>query len=545
MNSQSAAHAPSGRLWLLTLAVFCAIICAGISHASPPPNLDWPGYGNDGNEQRFVPLTEIDAQSVKRLGLVWSLDLENEMSALSATPLEVNGVLYFSGAFATVYAVDVRSGKLLWSYDPKQNEAAPREMREVWATNRGVAYDDGRIYVATRDCRMIALDARTGKRVWSKSFLVPGTKSTSSGAPRVFNGKVIIGNSGADFGARGYVTAFDGKTGQLLWRFFIVPGDPAKGFENDAMAMAAKTWSGEWWKYGGGGTPWNGITFDKELNRIYIGTGNGGPWNGRFRGAGSPEAGGKDNLFLASVVAVDADTGQYKWHYQFNPGEVWDYKATTDSVLADITIEGKPRKVLMNAPTNGFFYVIDRITGKLISAEKFVKVTWAERIDLATGRPVEVPGTHYEDKPFLMYPSSAGAHNWQAMSFNPQTGLVYIPWMQVGVIYGPSPTTAAATDITQDPSQIAMRVGVPVKPYVDPKDPLDRRGGLLAWDPVAQKERWRVVDPTRFNAGTMTTAGNLVFQGTNTGMFYAYAADTGTQLWSFDAKLGISAPPIS
>jgi quinohemoprotein ethanol dehydrogenase len=529
-----------GSLAKVLLALAGSLALLGCEPAKVKPasqDADWPGVGNTPSEQRFVPLDQINSSNVYRLGLAWSLDLEDE-TALEATPIEVGGVLYFSGGFATVYAVDARKGNLLWKYDPHSNEAAPRWLRSGYGVNRGVAYWEGKVFVATKDCRMIAIDAKTGRPVWSSSFMVPGSKSSSSGAPRVFNGKVIIGNSGADMGARGYVTAFDAKTGKLAWRFFTVPGDPVKGFENEAMAMAAKTWSGEWWKYGGGGTPWNAITFDPEFNQILIGTGNGGPWNASFRGANE-----KDNLFLSSIVAVDANTGKYKWHYQTNPGEVWDYKATADIVLTVLNIEGKPRKVLMQAPTNGFFYVIDRRDGKLISAEKIGKVTWAERIDLKTGRPMERPGARYQNEPFVMYPSAYGAHNWQAMSYNPVTGLVYVPIMQLGQKFGPVPFPKDVPEIGS--SRIEAQTGVPSAGYLDPNDPNDGRGSLVAWDPIARKARWKVDYPSYLNAGTVTTAGNLVFQGTDQGQLYAYAADNGKRLWSFDAKLGIISPPIS
>lgn len=524
-------------LVLLVAGAHSALCAPETRHVDP--NVNWSGYGDDTNEQRFSPLREINPSNVRQLGLAWSLDLDGETS-LEATPLEVDGVLYFSGSLASVYAVDSRTGRMLWRYTPELSQDAARAMRRVWAVNRGVAYWDGKVYVATRDCRLIALDAHTGKPVWISSFFVQGSNSTSTGAPRVFQGKVIIGNSGAEFAARGYVSTFDARTGKLLWRFFIVPGDPARGFEDGAMAMAAKTWSGEWWKYGGGGTPWNAITYDEDLDQLYIGTGNGGPWNSKFRS--TP---GQANLFVASVVALDADTGKYKWHYQYNPNESWDYKATADIVLANLTIANRLRKVLMQAPTNGFFYVIDRQTGHLISAEKIGKVTWADGIDVKSGKPIERPGIRGENGPVIIFPSTQGAHNWQAMSYSPLTGLVYIPYMQLGMRYGPVPSIKNAIDVTADPTRISMRLGVPVEYYRDPQDPMDDRGSLLAWDPVAQKVRWRADYPFYLNAGTLVTAGNLVFQGTNTGHFYAYAADTGTRLWSFDAKLGIIAPPIS
>ncbi len=472
--------------------------------------------------------------------MAWSLDLPGE-NALEATPLAVDGVIYFPGSFGAVYAVDAVAGKELWKYDPQANEASPRGARKIFGANRGVAYWDGKVYVATKDGRMVALDAKTGKPVWTSHFLIKGDLSTSSGAPRIFDGKVIIGNSGAEFGARGYVTTLDARTGKFLWRFFTVPGNPAVDTD-ETTKIAAKTWSGEWWKYGGGGTPWNAITYDAEFNQVLIGTGNGGPWNPRFRCEGK-DGKLKDNLFLASVVALDAKTGKYKWHYQYNPCEAWDYKATMDIVLADLNIDGKPRKVMMQAPSNGFFYVIDRANGKLVSAEKIGKVNWADRIDLKTGRPVERPGIRYQDAPTTIYPSAFGAHNWQPMSYNPDTGLVYIPYIQTGMKISSSATAQA--DVSPDPKKVLLRLGANFEIVSDPKDPLDGKGSLLAWDPVAKKIKWRVDYPFFWNGGTMTTAGNLVFQGTSTGKLYAHDAATGKQLWSFDAKLGIIAPPIT
>ena len=544
-NMQSQAS----RGWRLMAVAFAfgAFVCVmphgPAAAASPAPGGidDWAGHGRTGDEQRFSPLTGINAGNVGRLGLVWSLDLPGEHT-LEATPLEVQGVIYFSGGLGRVYAVDATSGRLLWQYEPQTNVHNARDARIIFGANRGVAYADGRVFVALKDGWMVALDAATGKVEWSARFLLPGDRSASSGAPRAFRGRVIIGNSGAEFGARGYVTTLDAKTGRVLWRFFVVPGDPAKGPDHAAsdevMAMAARTWSGDWWKYGGGGTPWNAITYDEELNQIYVGTGNGGPWNSRFRSDGT-----KDNLFLTSVIALDADTGRYKWHYQYNPQDSWDYKATADIILADLEIDGVPRKVLMQAPTNGFFYVIDRHTGKLISAEKLGKVTWAERIDLASGRPVERAGIRYEKAPFTMFPGVWGAHNWQASSYNPHTGLVYIPYMQMGTTFTPS--AAAEEAVRADPASLELRLGVITTLYVDPNDPMDGKGSLLAWDPVAQKLRWRVDHASIWNPGTMTTAGNLVFQGSNTGELHAYNASTGGLLWSFDAKHGIVAPPIT
>lgn len=501
---------------------------------------DWPGHGRDTKEHRYSPLNEINTDTVERLGLAWSLDLPGETS-LSATPLAVDGIVYFSGTMGAVYAVDGQNGRQLWKYDPHTSRTKPREARMIFAVHRGVAYHDGMVYVALKDGRMVALDAKSGKPVWESPFLIEGQPATSSGAPRVFNGKVIIGNSGADQGTRGYVTTLDARTGKLLWRFFTVPGDPTKpdGAASDGiMPMVRGTWAADAWKYGGGGTVWNGITYDEELNLIYIGVGNGGPWAGKYRSDGT-----QDNLFLSSVVAVDADTGAYRWHYQYNPFEVWDWKATSDMILTEIEVDGRSRKVLMQAPSNGFFYVIDRQSGKVLSAEKIGKVNWAERIDLETGRPVELPGIRYEDKPAVIYPGFWGAHNWQASAYNPVTGLIYIPYIQMGSLYKSSELAEAA--MVADPGMLRWRIGIDVQGYIDPKDPMDGRGSLLAWDPVAGKLRWRVDYPFLWNGGAMVTAGNLVFQGISTGKFAAYQADSGRELWSFDARLGIIAPPIS
>jgi quinohemoprotein ethanol dehydrogenase len=530
-----AAGVPSALLLgLLQCAVLLASPCMAVE--------EWPAHGRDAREQRYAPLKDIKASTVSRLGLAWSLDLPDEHSSLEGTPLEVGGTLYFSGSMGAVYAVDAQTGTQLWKYTPEVHKDRPREARMIFATNRGVAYWQGHIFVALKDGRMVALNARNGRPRWITRFLLEGVLATSTGAPRVFKGKVIIGNSGADLGTRGYVTTLDAATGKLLWRFFLVPGDPSQGPDHAAsdsiMPMAQKTWSGDWWKYGGGGTAWNAITYDEELNQVYIGTGNGGPWGGKFRSDGT-----KDNLFLASVVALDADTGHYKWHYQYNPLEVWDWKATADIILADLPIAGKSRKVLMQAPSNGFFYVIDRHTGKVISAEKIGKANWADRIDLATGRPVEHPGIRYENQPFTLYPGFFGAHNWQASSYNPGTGLVYIPYMQVGATY--SRSARAEESLLSDRTLIKFRLGVEAHAQLDPADPLDGKGSLLAWDPVAQKLRWRVDHPFYWNGGTLSTAGNLVFQGLSTGQFLAYDATSGAKLWSFDAKLGIIAPPIS
>jgi len=501
---------------------------AGQYYSADAGTEDWPLIGQSTAQQHFSDLSQINVSTVKDLGLAWSLDLGGEHT-LAAPPIEAEGTLYFPGSAGTAYAVGAKTGELKWRYDAEIWKARPQGMGIIFRTNRGVAYDNGKVFLGALDGRLIALDAKTGKKLWETMTLDPDSMMNVTGAPRVFNGKVVIGQSGGDFGERGYLSAYDQQTGKLVWRFYTVPGDPEHDRQDanaEALAMAAKTWSPNFWKKtGGGGTVWEGVTFDKELNRLYIGTGNSGPYDPQER---SP--GGGDNLFLASIVAVDADTGKYIWHYQVNPREAWDYKAAANIVLSDLTIDGKKRKVILQAPTNGFFYVIDRETGKLISAEKYAKANWAKRIDIKTGRPVEVANVRYEKKPFTMWPSAYGAHNWQPMSFNPQTGLVYIPTMQLATVYGK----------TDNP---IFGGGTYMKMVKVDKD--DGNGALVAWDPIAQKARWRVPIKGMWNGGTITTAGDLVFQGDNNGLFHAYNAKTGDELWTFDAKLGIVAAPIT
>ena len=496
---------------------------------------NWLSFGRTYSEQRFSPLTAINAENVKKLGLEWSLELPGERSLL-ATPLVVDGMLYFTASYSVIYAVDARTHKIVWRYDPKVLEVAGERARIFWDSNRGLAYWKGKVFVATGDGRLIGVDAKSGQEVWSTQTFEKTKPLYINGAPRAFRGKVLIGNGGTEIGAaRGYVTAYDAETGKQAWRFFLVPGNPADGFEDEAQAMAAKTWKGEWWKHGGGANSWHGWTYDPDFNRIYIGTGNGSPWNQKIR---SP--GGGDNLFVCSIVALDADTGKYVWHYQTNPGETWDYNSNMDIVLADLNIGGKPVKAIMHAPKNGFFYVIDRSNGKLISAEKIAKVTWASRIDLKTGRPVEIEGSRYEDGEEIVSPSPFGAHSWHAMSFNPATGLAYLPTIEMAGWFSDKdkkPLTWQSPSWEMDP-------GVRFTPGDEVALKMDS-SWLLAWDPVKQKAAWKIALPGVWNPGTMTTAGSLVFEGRADGKFVAYQAQDGKALWTFDTQVGISAPPVT
>lgn len=488
---------------------------------------NWVSHNGDPDETAYSSLDGINTGNIHKLGLAWSLDLPGE-SSLEATPLAVDGVLYFTGSYAAVYAVDAASGKLLWKFDPETWKYAPARMALSLPVNHGAAYADGRIFSASLDGRLNALDAKTGKVLWSVETLPASGMKSVTGAPRTFKGKVIIGNGGADMGERGYVTAYDAATGHQVWRFYVTPGTPDENKGDPAMERAAETWSGEYWKTGTGGAVWDSMTFDADLNRIYLGTGNGGPYDSDIR---SPGKG--DNLYVASIVALDADTGKYVWHYQANPRDCWDYDATQQMILADVVIRGAHRKVLMQAPKNGFFYVLDRRTGKLISAEKIGKATWAERIDLTTGRPVEAPNVRYGANDAVIWPSPIGAHGWQSMSFSPKTGLVYIPYMQLGARFHkgkPLPGVASFGGV----SMALVKA-----------DAQDGKGALLAWDPVKQELRWKAQLDTLWNGGTLATAGNLVFQGAADGYIRAYNALTGERLWQFNAGLGIIAAPSS
>ena len=503
--------------------------------ASSMPN-DWLGFGRTSGEQHFSPLTQIDQHTVAKLGLAWSLDLPlgNSVSA----PIEVSGVLYIATGYSVVRAIDAVSGRVLWTYDPKAPEVSGIKLRQGWGI-RGLAYEAGRIFVGTHDGRLVALDAKTGAVDWTQQTLPQNDASFISGPPRVFDGKVIIGFGGADVdNIRGYVSAYDAATGKQIWKFYTVPGDPAKGFENDAMAMAAKTWAGDWWKYGGGGTVWNAMTYDATTDTMIIGVGNGAPWNHRIRSDGKG-----DNLFLSSIVGLDAKTGAYKWHYQTNPAESWDYNASMDIELADLTIDGHPRHVLMTAPKYGFFYVIDRVTGKLISAKPFVKVTWAKGIDIASGRPIEDPRDRYPNgSTFTMWPGPVGAHSWLPMAFSPKAGLAFIPAIEMATSYTDKGITranwkrapGAAVDGATIPNFVVKDAG-----------PLNGTSSLIAWDPVAQRQVWKVANPGMWNGGVMATGGDLVFQGRITGQFNAYGAGDGKLLWSYAAQAPVTAPPIS
>jgi len=488
---------------------------------------NWLSYGRTYSEQRYSPLAKISDSNANQLGLTWYADLDTDRGQES-TPLVIDGMLYVSTAWSMVKAYDAKTGKPRWSYDPQ----VPRELGVNGCcdvVSRGIAAWNGKIYVATFDGRLIAVDAKTGKDVWSVVTVDRTKPYTITGAPRVFKGKVVIGNSGAEYGVRGYISAYDAETGKMVWRFYTVPGNPAEPFENKAMEMAAKTWAGEWWKEGGGGTVWDAISYDPELNLVYFGVGNGLEWPRARRSADKG-----DNLFLSSIVALNADTGAYVWHYQATPGEEWDFDAVQQLMLADLELGGKRRQVLMQANKNGFFYVLDRRTGQFISAKTFVNINWAKGIDERTGRPIENPGIRYSStgKPVQMMPGPDGAHTWHPMAFSPKTGLVYIPAQEIGKKFTP------LKDFQISPE--GWNLGVAVDGTPEPK-----KGYLLAWDPVNQKEVWRADHRGPWNGGAVATAGNLVAQGDAAGYFNVYRADTGEKLWSTFAQSAIMAGPVT
>lgn len=509
---------------------------------SLPKDVEWDLYGNDSGEQRFSKLDQINTKTVGNLGLTWSFDMFTKRG-MQATPLMLNKTIYTTSSWSIVYALDAITGELKWTYDPKVDRAFLAKGC-CGAVNRGVAYANGKIYVAAYDGRLIALDAKSGELQWEVQTTDRTKSYTITGAPRIANDKVVIGNGGAELGVRGYVTAYDLDTGAQQWRFYTVPGNPEDGFESPAMEMAAKTWSGKWWEWGGGGTVWDSMVYDPELDLLYLGVGNGSPWNAKLR---SPEGG--DNLFLASIVAVNPNNGDYVWHYQTTPGETWDYTATQHMVLADLEIAGQPRKVLMQAPKNGFFYVLDRITGELLSAEKFTFANWASHVDMNTGRPVESKNSRLFDGKNVTIPSNAGAHNWPPMSFNHDTGLVYIPSMVVPITF-----LEPTNDVDTKPNQGLWNTGFDRNGNVPPPIPEAQlaefikgavTGQLIAWDPITQSAKWATEPSRPSGGGVLSTAGDLVFQADGFGQFTAYNAASGDKLWSHDVQTSAMAAPMT
>ncbi|MHA6332650.1 PQQ-dependent dehydrogenase, methanol/ethanol family [Qipengyuania sp. CAU 1752] len=504
---------------------------------------NWITHGRTYSEQRFSPLTQVGRENVSELGLAWYADMDTARGQ-EATPLVMDGRLYLTTAWSKVKAFDAATGAPLWEYDPQvPGETAVKACCDV--VNRGLAAWNDKLYLGTLDGRLVALDRDTGEVAWEKVTVDQSQAYTITGAPRVIDGKVLIGNGGAEFGVRGYLAAYDAEDGEELWRFYTVPGEPGQD-DPEYLKSAAKTWSGEWWKLGGGGTVWDSMAYDPDLDLLYFGVGNGSPWNRAYRSPGKDGTGEGDNLYLSSIVAIRPDTGEYVWHYQTTPGETWDYTATQHIILADMEIGGRERQVLMQAPKNGFFYVIDRATGEFISAKEYIPQNWAKGID-KDGRPIfsEEARIDKTGQPALVMPGPLGGHNWHPMAFHPGEGLVYIPAFEAATIYAPEanwkPDAARGFNVGYDlgAGDLPPDLGVRKQVYGTIK------GKLMAWDPVAQKARWTVEFPGPWNGGILATGGGLVFQGNSSSDFAAYDAANGKKLWSFPAQTGIVAPPIT
>ena len=511
------------------------------------PKGEWLSYGRTYREQRFSPLDSVNRDNVDELDLVWSFKFDTARG-MEATPIVHDGVIYVSTGWSHVHAIDARSGEELWHYDAKVPKAQLAKTC-CGPVNRGVAIwqEDSdsplQVFFGALDGRLIALDAATGIENWSVQSTPTDGNYSITGAPRIVKGMIIIGNGGAELGVRGYVSAYDVTTGEMKWRFYTVPGDRNKPQENAALEAALETWSGnEWYKLGGGGgTAWDSLVYDPELDLLYIGTGNGSPWNRELR---SP--GGGDNLYLSSIVALRPDTGEYVWHYQVTPADNWDYTATQQMVLAELEIDGEMRSVIMQAPKNGFFYVLDRKTGELLSAEKFGRVTWATHVDMETGRPVESKFANYQENGgSFIWPSPYGAHNWQPMSFSTKTGLMYIPVQSIPSYF------SAVKEVMYRVNR--WNTGVDLNTNRDPKSWVAGRasadaliyGELVAWDPVKKKRAWKVHHSKPSNGGILSTAGDLVFQGTWDGTFAAYDAYNGKKLWQYKSDSAVLAGPMT
>jgi quinohemoprotein ethanol dehydrogenase len=495
----------------------------------------WLSYGRTQGETRYSPLKQIDKTNASRLGLAWTYELGAGGSNQEGTPLMWNSTLYGITTWSVVYALDAGTGKELWRWDPEVNQTTVRPVICCGIVNRGIALYNGMIIAPAIDGRMFALNAMTGKPVWESRVVYPQDQYTLTMAPRIAGGKVIIGVSGGDKPTRGQFVALDAQTGQIAWRFYTVPGDPSKPFENQAMRTAAKTWGGDFYTKGGGGAVWDGFAYDPEANLVYVGTGNAEPWVQKFRGAQN-----LDNLYTCSILAVDLTTGQLKWYYQTVPNDNWDFDSVQQLMLLDLNINGRMRKVITQAPKNGFFYILDRVAGEFISAEPFVKVSWALRMGEG-GRPVVNPAAYYDQDPISVYPTGGGAHNWAPMSYNPNTGLVYIPASYSSFPYQAQVELKPGTTGYVRPSGETKVI----EPTMGPEPPKGARGGLQAWDPAKQTLKWNVEGGGGIGGGTTTTAGMVVFQTINDGRFRAVAADAGEILYEIKVGRTGMAPPIT
>jgi len=507
--------------------------------ASPSDSADnWLVHGRTYDESRHSPLNEINSGNVSKLGLAWSYATRTHRG-LEATPIVVDGVLYATATWSVVFALDAMTGRELWRFDPKVPRYKARDTC-CDVVNRGVAVWKGRVYVGTIDGRLIAIEAETGEPVWDVQTTDPTRPYTITGAPRIVKGLVVIGNSGADFGVRGFVTAYDAATGEQRWRFYTVPASKSGPHEHKELAIAAKTWPADsMWESGLGGTAWDAMAYDPQLNLLYVGTGNSSVYHREHR---SP--GGGDNLYLASILALRPETGELVWHYQTTPGEQWDYTATQQMILTDRVWQGRPRKLLLQAPKNGFFYVLDRETGELLSAEPFVSVSWASHVDLATGRPVEREEASWSDEWKIVTPHPIGAHSWHPMSFDSDRGTVYLQTFDMAYGFVPDHDfkfIPGGFNTGEDWTQLAELT----EGMAPMKNAFCTPSRLVAWDIEKQEKKWEAVQDRTTAAGVLSTEGDLVFQGSVTGDFSAYHAETGEKLWSAPTGVSIMAAPVT
>jgi PQQ-dependent dehydrogenase (methanol/ethanol family) len=550
---------------------------------------NWVAYGVNWAEQRYTPLDQINVSNVSRLGVEWSYAIPlapgNPETHQEATPLVFNGVLYSITPWSIVYAVDLRTRKELWQSDPAVDQQIWRSRICCGVVNRGIALYEGKVIAPVVDGRLRALDAATGKVLWEVRVSPDNMAYTITMAPRVIKGgRVIIGVSGGEYAVRGFFSAYDVNTGKMAWRFYTVPGDPAKPFEHPDLEAAAKTWSNEWWKMGGGAGVWNGMAYDDVNDIVYVGTGQPGPWTDMHRGPG-------DNLYSNSIVAVRGATGQLVWHYQEVPGDNWDYDSIADLMLLDLPINGRMRQVIMHAPKSGFFYILDRVTGEFLSADPITKISWASGVDPKTGKAIVNPGALYRTSPVVVMPGPSGGHVWAPWTYSPLTGLVYFPGNAGGSYtyradpnYVPAPTDIGPTGRGRmnmgtggggggrggrgrggnqgtDTVPIAVenaqgRGEAPTAPAAapaPPPEPLPVFGPdgptgnvLYAWDPVARKERWRVAGGGAgpFAGGSLSTGGNLVFSSVNNRLL-AFNAMTGERVLELDLQMSQMGPPVS
>ena len=496
----------------------------------------WLSYGRDQAETRYSTLKQINDSNAKRLGLEWTYAVGAGGGNQEGTPLMWNKTLYGITTWSVVYALDARTGRELWRWDPEVNQAAVRPRICCGIVNRGIALYNGMIIAATNDGRLQALGALTGKPLWEARVAFPQDLYTLTMAPRIAGGKVIIGASGGDKATRGFFAAFDASTGRQAWKFYTVPGNPELPPENDAMKAALKTWGGDFWTKGGGGAVWDGVAYDPEASLVYVGTGNAEPWVQKFRGAQNV-----DNLYTCSILAVDLTSGRLKWYFQTTPNDNWDYDSVQQLMLLDLNVKGKTRKVITQASKNGFFWVLDRLTGEFISAAAYVKTTWALGLD-AKGRPMVNPAAYYDTDPITLFPTGGGAHNWSPMSYSPNTGYVYIPVFLQPYTYEAQkefrPGSTGYARSGRDPKLIDS-------PAIGPPTAEGMRGALQAWDPVNQKLAWRIDGGGGIGGGAVATAGNLVFQVINDGRFRAVTADKGEILYEIQTGRTGMAPPIT